>query len=99
VELVCEEEATFRQGTDTRTECMPVYQSEVYRRSAIQIEPGMAFEDRCEFQLPEGAMHSFHSAHNEVRWVVLVTGEVAHKLHYQRRFPVIVYPSEVRGAS
>lgn len=99
VELVCEEEATYRQGTDTRIERVPVYQREVYRRSAIVIEPGMAFEDRCQFQVPEGAMHSFQSPHNEIRWHVMVTGQAGHKLHYQRRFPVVVYPSAERGAS
>jgi hypothetical protein len=99
VALVCEEEATYRQGTDTRTERVPVYECEVYRRDTIRIEPGLAFEDRCQFQLPEGAMHSFQAAHNEIRWHVVVTGEVAHKLHYQRRFPVVVHPSAERGAS
>ena len=99
VDLVCEEEATYRQGTDTRSECMAVFEKEIYRRDSILIEPGMPFEDRCELCLPEGAMHSFQATHNEIRWCVVVTGRVANKLHYQRRFPVVVYPTQERGVS
>ena len=90
--LVCEEEATYRQGTDTRAETRRVYQHPVFRREAFEIRRGLPFEAGCEIEVPAGVMHSLKSGHNEVSWRILVKGTVAGWPDYERSFPVIVYP-------
>ena len=45
--LVCEEEATYRQGTDTRTESQKVFAQELFRREDFEIPPGIPFEMQC----------------------------------------------------
>ena len=90
--LVCEEETTYRHGTDTRTETRRVYQRPLFYHEGFKIEGGLPFEADCEIEVPPTAMHSFRSGHNEVNWKVLVKGDVAGWPNFQRSFPVIVYP-------
>jgi hypothetical protein len=91
--LVCEEYATYRQGTDTRTEQREVYRQQVFRREGFSIDQTTPFEAMCQLVIPHTAMHSFKSEHNEVRWKLLVKGNVAGWPDYDRGFPVIVYPA------
>jgi hypothetical protein len=91
--LVCEEEATYRQGTDTRTESQQVFALELFRREAFEIPPGVPFEMQCPLAVPERAMHSFKSTHNRVNWTLLVEGDIAGWPDFRRAFPVIIYPS------
>ena len=93
VSLVCDEEATYRQGTDTRTESQRVYQQVVLERDRLDLKRGLPFEANCDIELPKGAMHSFKSEHNEVSWKVVVKGQVSSWPDYERCFPVIVYPN------
>jgi hypothetical protein len=90
--LVCDERASYRQGTDTRTETRRACEQPVYYRRKIEIEPGTAFEDRCVLAVPKGAMHSFLAGHNEVKWQLLVRAVIPHWPKYERQFPVVVYP-------
>jgi hypothetical protein len=92
VALVCEEKATFRHGTDTRTESRDVVRLPLVQRREFTIEPGLPFEADCELVLPAGSMHSFKSEHNEINWKIIVKGEVAGWPDYERSFPVIVFP-------
>ncbi len=93
VSLVCDEEATYRHGTDTRTESRRVYEQVVLEQRQLDLQRGMPFEADCDIVLPEGAMHSFRSEHNEINWRVVVKGQVATWPDYERCFPVIVYPN------
>jgi len=95
--LVCEEEATYRQGTDTRTETREVYRQEVLRRDRFEIHRGLPFEAECELEVPAGAMHSFKGQHNEVNWKLVVHGDVVGWPAYKRSFPVIVCPENGRS--
>ncbi len=90
--LVCEEETTFRHGTDARTETRRVYQNRMLREEAFEVEAGAPFEAACDVALPPGAMHSFKSLHNEVAWRILVRGSAAGWPDFERSFPLIVYP-------
>jgi len=90
--LVCEEETTYRHGTDTRTETRRVYRQAVFRREAFEIRRGLPFKANCEIEVPTGAMHSLKSGHNEINWRILVKGSVAGWPNYEWSFPVIVYP-------
>lgn len=91
--LVCEEEATYRHGTDTRTETRRVYEQMLFEQARFDVQHRVPFETLCDVELPAGAMHSFKSDHNEVNWKILVKGNVSRWPDFERSFPVIVYPS------
>lgn len=90
--LACDERATFRQGTDTRTETRRVYQRRCFVREDFEIAQGLPFESRCQVTVPIGAMHSFHAGHNEVSWKLIVKGKVRGRPDYEREFQIVVNP-------
>lgn len=92
VQLVCEEQATFQQGTDTRKATAVVHSETVFNERKFTIPPGGAFETHFTVNIPAGAMHSFTSAHNAVSWMLVVRGRMARWPEFERRFPLYVYP-------
>lgn len=97
--LACDERATFRQGTDTRSEIRRVFQQRCFIRSDFEIAQGLPFESRCEVSVPDSAMHSFHAAHNEVSWKLIVKGDVEGRPPFAREFQIVVSPGRCREAS
>ena len=96
ITLELEEQATFRQGTDTRTERLVCWRSAVESWRNIQVAPGTCFEARANLSVPARAMHSFASEHNSVSWRVVIRGRPARWPAFSRCFPVVVHPAEVR---
>lgn len=94
--LVCEEAATYRQGTDTRAETREVYRREVFRREGFEVHRGLPFEAECGLAVPAVAMHSFKADHNEINWKVVVRGDAVGWPDYERAFPIIVHPANGR---
>ncbi len=92
--LICEEEATFTQGTDIRTETREVDRRTCFERRDFEIELGKPFSAECRIAVPAHAMHSFQSPHNVVRWKIVVRGEAERWPTLERGFPVVVYPGE-----
>jgi hypothetical protein len=92
VALVCDEEATYRQGTDTRTDRRRVYEDHLWSRKGFAIEQGLPFEVRCDLHLPLSAMHSFRAGYNEIQWKLVVRGEVQGWPSFERVFPIVVRP-------
>ena len=92
VTLICEEEVTFRQGTDTRTERRRVYEQQVFESSKFEILPSAPFEHQGELNFPNYVMHSFQSDHNAVYWRLVVSGAVENWPDFERNFPIVVYP-------
>jgi hypothetical protein len=90
--LVCEEEATFRQGTDIRKEMRTVRELPVFARHEIRVTAGAPLGLQETLRVPADAMHSFQSAHNGVQWRLVLKGEAESGVSFVRRFPVIVYP-------
>jgi len=90
--LVCEEEATYSQGTNSRTMRRRVYQDELFCREGLEIPAGTLFETRCRLRLPPRAMHSFQASHNQVRWKVLVEGATPRRPFFERGFTIHVHP-------
>ncbi|MGB6043329.1 MAG: DUF3592 domain-containing protein [Pirellulales bacterium] len=90
--LVCEEQATFRQGTDTVTDKRAVSVHPVMSKSDFRIEPPDIFETRCSFDVPATAMHSFRSENNGINWKVVIRGDVERWESYERDFPLVVIP-------
>lgn len=96
VSLVCDEEANYRQGTDTRTDRRRVFENSVYAKHDFEIQIGNAFEDFSSVTIPAAAMHSFKGDHNEVQWKLLVRGDAAGWPAFERTYPVVVYPGKPR---
>jgi hypothetical protein len=92
--LECEEEATYLQGTDTRTETREVFRHLCFERRDFAIDPGVPFSARATVAVPATAMHSFHSAHNVVRWKLVVCGEAEGWPAFERGFSIVVQPGE-----
>lgn len=92
VSLVCEEAATYRQGTNARSETREVYRQELFRQEDVDIVD-QPFETEIELTVPRRAMHSFAAEHNEINWTLVVDGEPAGWQHYRRAFPVVISPA------
>ena len=70
--LVCDEEVSFSDGTDTRAESKRVYDECVIRRENFEIVPNAPFQCECPLNVPADAMHSFVAANNAVTWKLVV---------------------------
>jgi hypothetical protein len=92
VSLVCDEVATYRQGTDMRTEQARVYAQQLLHREQVELLPQAAYEDECDVSIPVQCMHSFKADHNEVRWRLSVRGDISGWPPFERNFPVVVSP-------
>jgi hypothetical protein len=96
VQLVCEEQAIYQQGTDTRRATACVYKKILFGERKFDIAYGQAFETQFAFVIPATAMHSFVSTHNAIQWALVVRGRLARWGDIERRFPVYVYPKEMK---
>jgi len=90
--IVCEEQATYQQGTNVRTETQTICSQPIFRQDDFRINPGMPFEHQCDLRVPAEAMHSFKSESNGVNWRLVVRGSAAGWPDFERTFPIIVYP-------
>jgi hypothetical protein len=91
--LVCEEEATYDQGTNIRTEKVVVHQQRLFRKRGISVKPNEPFQDQFELQLPRGVMHSFKSANNRIQWKIVVHARAKGWPEFERTFVISVHPS------
>ncbi len=82
--LVCEEIA---KGTTRR-----VVEEEVVAKEGFEVQPGCPVEVSGELRVPAGAMHSFEAMNNQVRWKLLVQGDIAGWPDFYREFPIVVRP-------
>ncbi len=94
VSLVCEEIATYRQGTTTRNETYRVFENELIQQEGIEVRREFPFEADGSLSIPEAAMHSFEGGHNKVVWKILVKGDVARWPDFERSFPLVVLPAQ-----
>jgi hypothetical protein len=93
VQLVCEEQAIYQQGTDTRRATYRVFRATAFTQRKFDIVPHQAFQAEFDFSVPDSAMHSFVSTHNAVIWTLAVRGRVRRWGDFERRFPIYVYPA------
>jgi hypothetical protein len=92
VQLVCEEQAIYQQGTDTRRATSRVFRSVLFSRRKFEIRPPHPFEITFDLSVPQTVMHSFVSTHNAVIWTIVVRGRMTRWGDFERRFPIYVYP-------
>ena len=94
--LVCEEEVSFSDGTDIRTETARVYDEVVFRKEDFEILPYEPFQHECPLAVPPLAMHSFLSTHNAVVWNLLVRVNAKKWPMFERIFPLVLYPEDAK---
>ena len=98
VAIVCEEIARFRQGTDTITSCKEVFRKTLFHKTDFETLPDTPLVEEMRFSLPYGAMHSFFTDHNEIRWKISVLADMTHWPNLNRDCPIIVRPSQIVAA-
>ncbi|MGC4072836.1 MAG: DUF3592 domain-containing protein [Nibricoccus sp.] len=82
------EEATYRRGTDTKTD------KEVFATLEIAAVSGMASGEpgQAKLRLPERTMHSFKSDNNRVLWVLRVKGGISWWPDLEEEFSFSIVP-------
>ncbi len=93
VELICEEETMFRQGTDVRIDRHVALSKILANERDVRIDPQRPWEQELQLDLPAGVMHSFRSAHNAVCWRITVSGDARPWPSFCLNFPVFVHPA------
>lgn len=96
--LVCDEEATYHQGTDLRVDRHRVFERDVFQEDKVAMEPGRPFERTVTVHIPLTAMHSFQSPHNRVLWHLVVRGQPEGRPPLEVAFPLIIYPPTTPAA-
>jgi hypothetical protein len=94
--IVCQEKATYQQGTNTRTETRQVAEHEIYSGDDLLVTPDQPLEVQRSFVVPAGAMHSFRAPRNEITWLLVVEAQPHRWPVLRRDFPLVVYPSPLK---
>jgi uncharacterized membrane protein YedE/YeeE len=92
IDLVCDEIARFRDGTDTLTNKQEVLRIPLYARDDLRIPSGETFREEFFLKIPAGAMHSFQTDSNEIRWKVSVLIKTGKTGTIRRECPIIILP-------
>jgi len=92
VELVCEEETFYRQGTDVRVERHQAFVLGLARQRDLEVDPQVPWEQQLVMEIPANVMHSFAGTHNAIRWKIVVKGESRPWPSFCRNYPVVVHP-------
>ncbi len=95
--LNCVELATFRDGTDLRSESKKVFGKRVFRKRGIEVQQGQPLEAEFEIGIAEDAMHSFSSANNQVIWNLSVLITSRGWPDQLRTFSLLVGPAEKKA--
>ena len=98
ITIVCEEVARFRQGTDTITSFKEVFRKTLFHKMNFETHQDTPLVEEMRFSLPYGAMHSFFTEHNEIRWKINVQADIAHWPNLNRDCPIIVRPPQIVAA-
>ncbi len=93
--LVCDEIATYRQGTDTRTAVAEVTRLPLINERRVALDIDEPLQRDFQVVVPASAPPSFVSPNNEIRWSIEVLIEPVNRSELRRRFPLVVYPSAV----
>lgn len=95
VQLTCEEETFYRQGTDVRVERHEAFNQILCRQRDVEVDPKAPWEQQLTLVVPVNVMHSFVGTHNAIRWKIVVLGESRPWPSFCRSFPVVVHPPGV----
>ena len=92
VQLTCEEETFYRQGTDVRVEKHESFVQLLHKEREVTVDPRRPWEQQLTLALPADVMHSFVGTHNAISWKIVILGESRPWPSFCRSFPVVVYP-------
>lgn len=93
VEVVCEEIARFRQGTETITSRKDVFRQPLFCRNDFETSADTPLHQEFFLCLPMGAMHSFRQDNNEIAWKLSVFARISGWPDIVRECPIVVRPS------
>ena len=93
VALCCEEMTRYTKGTDVLTNKQEVLRFPLFERTDFHIPSGETFREEFFMKVPPGAMHSFISDSNEVRWKLSVQIKTGRMGTIVREAPVVVVPA------
>jgi hypothetical protein len=91
--LECVEEATYREGTDVRSEARMVYRQRLVRKRGQAVQPAEPFSAAVDFEVPPSVMHSLQTPNNKISWRIDVTCLSTGWPKFKRQFPVLVLPA------
>lgn len=97
VEIVCEEIARFRQGTETITSRKDVFRQPLFSRNDFETSADAPLHQEFFLCLPIGAMHSFRHDNNEIVWKLSVFADISGWPNVVRECPIVVRPSTWSG--
>jgi len=97
VSLICEESSVYRQGTNVLSDSQIVFRRRLISRPAIECRRNESYEIDATLTVPDGAMHSFESPSNSIRWKLLVEGQPPGNQPLRRELPVVICPSTRRS--
>lgn len=86
--LVGREEATYRRGTDTRTDTAIFFERSLFDTQTRLMMP----KGEVELSLPADAVPSFRGRHNKVRWFLLLHADVPGRPDVRDEYEVDVKP-------
>ena len=85
VELIFQESATYRRGTDTYTKKHEEI-VDYFDNPARHFESGESFRDHYQFTIPKEGMHSFSGTNNKLFWLVRIKVEITNWPTYTEDF-------------
>ncbi|MEM8666477.1 MAG: hypothetical protein AAGG48_03110 [Planctomycetota bacterium] len=95
VELICEEETFYRQGTDVRVEHHQAFSQILWKGRDVLVDPQAPWEQQLSFVVPADVMHSFVGTHNAIEWKIVVRGKSQPWPSFCRNFRVVVHPPDL----
>ncbi|MEM7453731.1 MAG: hypothetical protein AAF456_05175 [Planctomycetota bacterium] len=98
VKLICQEEATFNEGTDVRTERQTVFERRLIRKRGLNLRAGAPHTEEFELRLPDRSMHSFKSPSNRVTWKIVVEASARGWPGQIRNFTIPVLPAHIEDS-
>jgi len=88
IRLEGREEATYRQGTDTRTDKSTFFSADLVDTTS----PAEIANGKTAVQFSADSMHSFESANNKIIWVLTVHGHIRHWADVKEEYVLSVAP-------
>lgn len=92
VELICEEQSFYRQGTDVRVERHQAFSQILWKGRDVVVDPQVPWEQQLSVEIPPDVMHSFVGKHNAIEWKLVVRGKSQPWPSFCRNFRVVVHP-------
>ena len=97
VALCCEEMTRYTKGTDVLTNKKEVLRFPLFERTDFHVPSGETFCEEFFMKVPLGAMHSFISDSNEIRWKISVLIKTGRTGTILREAPIVVVPDNTES--